>query len=138
MKSDANLRFYFNLQNENDIFFNDKIFFHFSIYRRIKKRTAYFVSFMPIISEHFGKILIPSLFFNQNHQRMNEFRLSGIKFHFSFTLKVSFHSFFLSKQNIIISFRCRYSPVFRNKFPLIQRLRIENFYFFYPFHQIKT
>ena len=40
MKSDANLRFYFNLQNENDIFFNDKIFFHFSIYRRIKKRTA--------------------------------------------------------------------------------------------------
>lgn len=38
----------------------------------------------------------------------------------------------------LYSFRCRYSPVFRNKLPLIQRLRIENFYFFYPFHQIKT
>ncbi len=42
MKSDANLRFYFNLQNENDIFFNDKIFFHFSIYNELLYQLSYF------------------------------------------------------------------------------------------------
>ena len=42
MKSDANLRFYFNLQNENDIFFNDKIFFSFFYLQKNKKKNSIF------------------------------------------------------------------------------------------------
>ena len=44
----------------------------------------------------------------------------------------------ISEQKLIIAFGSRNSPLLRNEFPLIQRLRVHRTFLFYIIHQIKT